>query len=106
MRIDQTAAIITGGASGLGEATARHLRDMGAQVTLLDRDADRGEQVAAGAGENGRPPAVVRVHYAATACSTFALLIAERRAASLMRRSRKITAAQIIMIGSAAGRWS
>lgn len=50
MRIDQTAAIITGGASGLGEATARHLRDMGAQVTLLDRDADRGEQVAAEIG--------------------------------------------------------
>ena len=46
MRIADTAAIITGGASGLGEATARHLRDMGAQVTLLDRDADRGTTVA------------------------------------------------------------
>ncbi len=46
MRIDQTAAIITGGASGLGEATARHFRDMGAEVTLLDRDAERGAQVA------------------------------------------------------------
>ena len=46
MRIDTTAAIITGGASGLGEATARHFRDMGAEVTLLDRDRDRGEAVA------------------------------------------------------------
>jgi NAD(P)-dependent dehydrogenase (short-subunit alcohol dehydrogenase family) len=46
MRIDQTAAIVTGGASGLGEATARHFREMGAQVTLLDRDATRGAQVA------------------------------------------------------------
>ncbi|MEM8774868.1 MAG: SDR family NAD(P)-dependent oxidoreductase [Pseudomonadota bacterium] len=46
MRIDETAAVITGAASGLGEATARHFREMGAQVTLLDRDAVRGSQVA------------------------------------------------------------
>ncbi|WP_457647906.1 SDR family NAD(P)-dependent oxidoreductase [Profundibacter sp.] len=46
MQIDQTAAIITGGASGLGEATARSLRDAGAQVVILDRDAERGMAVA------------------------------------------------------------
>lgn len=46
MRIEETAAIITGGASGLGEATARHFRQMGAQVTLLDRDTERGPAVA------------------------------------------------------------
>ncbi|MBK45426.1 MAG: 3-hydroxyacyl-CoA dehydrogenase [Roseovarius sp.] len=46
MRITDTAAIITGGASGLGEATARHFRAQGAQVTLLDRDAPRGQAVA------------------------------------------------------------
>ena len=47
MRIQDTAAIITGGASGLGEATARLFRERGAQVTLLDRDSERGPQVAA-----------------------------------------------------------
>lgn len=46
MQIDQTAAIITGGASGLGEATARSLRDAGAQVVIFDRDAERGKLVA------------------------------------------------------------
>ena len=46
MRITDTAAIITGGASGLGEATARHFREKGAQVTLFDRDIDRGAAVA------------------------------------------------------------
>jgi len=46
MRIEDTAAIITGGASGLGEATARHFRAQGADVTILDRDADRGAAVA------------------------------------------------------------
>ncbi|SLN18397.1 Levodione reductase [Roseovarius gaetbuli] len=50
MRIQDTAAIITGGASGLGEATARHFADMGAKVTLLDRDAERGQSVAADIG--------------------------------------------------------
>ena len=50
MRIQDTAAIITGGASGLGEATARLFRERGAQVTLLDRDSERGPQVAAEIG--------------------------------------------------------
>lgn len=50
MRIEDTAAVITGGASGLGEATARHFRERGAQVTLLDRDATRGAAVAAEIG--------------------------------------------------------
>lgn len=46
MDLKQSAAIVTGGASGLGEATARHFASRGALVTLLDRDADRGAQVA------------------------------------------------------------
>ncbi|PKQ11794.1 MAG: 3-hydroxyacyl-CoA dehydrogenase [Alphaproteobacteria bacterium HGW-Alphaproteobacteria-1] len=50
MRITDTAAIITGGASGLGEATARHFRAQGAEVTLLDRDGARGAEVAAEIG--------------------------------------------------------
>lgn len=50
MRIEDTAAVITGGASGLGEATARHFRERGAKVTLLDRDTERGEAVAAEIG--------------------------------------------------------
>jgi NAD(P)-dependent dehydrogenase (short-subunit alcohol dehydrogenase family) len=36
------AAVITGGASGLGAAVATALRGHGAKVTLLDRDADKG----------------------------------------------------------------
>jgi len=46
MQLSTTKAIVTGGASGLGEATARYFATQGAQVTLLDRDADRGPQVA------------------------------------------------------------
>ncbi|MDX2484239.1 MAG: SDR family NAD(P)-dependent oxidoreductase [Pseudodonghicola sp.] len=46
MKLSNTAAVITGGASGLGEATARHFAANGAQVTLLDRDAERGPKIA------------------------------------------------------------
>ncbi|WP_147105678.1 SDR family NAD(P)-dependent oxidoreductase [Tateyamaria sp. syn59] len=46
MKLDTTMAVVTGGASGLGEATARHFAARGAQVTLLDRDSNRGQQVA------------------------------------------------------------
>ncbi|MFN3207956.1 MAG: SDR family NAD(P)-dependent oxidoreductase [Roseovarius sp.] len=50
MKITDTSAIVTGGASGLGEATARHFRTHGAKVTLLDRDAERGAAIAAEIG--------------------------------------------------------
>ena len=46
MQLNTTQAVVTGGASGLGEATARYFAAQGAQVTLLDRDANRGSAVA------------------------------------------------------------
>jgi NAD(P)-dependent dehydrogenase (short-subunit alcohol dehydrogenase family) len=47
MKLDSSmAAIVTGGASGLGEATARMLRQAGAKVAILDMQADRGKAVA------------------------------------------------------------
>jgi NAD(P)-dependent dehydrogenase (short-subunit alcohol dehydrogenase family) len=51
MRIGaETPAVVTGAASGLGEATARALAAAGAPVALLDRDAARGTAVAAEIG--------------------------------------------------------
>jgi len=46
MHIDGTAALVSGGASGLGEATARRLVANGAACTILDRNAERGEALA------------------------------------------------------------
>jgi NAD(P)-dependent dehydrogenase (short-subunit alcohol dehydrogenase family) len=40
------AAVVTGGASGLGEATARRLANAGAKVAIFDMNAERGEAVA------------------------------------------------------------
>jgi len=51
MEIRGSVAVVTGGASGLGEATASRLHGEGARVVLLDVNAERGEQVAGGLGE-------------------------------------------------------
>lgn len=50
MRIEETKAIVTGGASGLGAATVRALRAGGAQVCILDRDGERGATLAQDTG--------------------------------------------------------
>ena len=46
MEVKGAAAVVTGAASGLGEATARELARRGAKVAVFDRDVQRGEQVA------------------------------------------------------------
>jgi NAD(P)-dependent dehydrogenase (short-subunit alcohol dehydrogenase family) len=47
MKIDSSiSAVITGGASGLGAATARKLASMGAKVALFDLNAEKGEALA------------------------------------------------------------
>jgi len=43
-------AIVTGGASGIGAASARALAERGARVAVLDLDADRGRAVSASIG--------------------------------------------------------
>ena len=51
MRIGaDTPAIVTGGASGLGEACLRAFRERGAPVAVLDLDRERGEAVATETG--------------------------------------------------------
>lgn len=46
MEIKGAAAIVTGGASGLGKATAKMLAEKGARVTIFDMNAEAGEAAA------------------------------------------------------------
>ncbi len=46
MDIEGLGAVVTGGASGLGEATARTLASSGAHVTVFDLNAERGAKLA------------------------------------------------------------
>lgn len=50
MNIEGSAAIVTGGASGLGGATAERLAGLGAKVTIFDMNAELGEQHAKAIG--------------------------------------------------------
>lgn len=51
MKIEGKVAIITGGASGLGEATARALVAAGANVAIWDRNEEQGKAVAESLGD-------------------------------------------------------
>lgn len=46
MNLNGMAAVVTGGASGLGEATARELASAGAKVAILDLNEDLGQKMA------------------------------------------------------------
>ena len=54
MNMQNTIALITGGASGLGAGTATRFIEAGAHVLILDRDADKGARLAAELGERAR----------------------------------------------------
>jgi NAD(P)-dependent dehydrogenase (short-subunit alcohol dehydrogenase family) len=52
MDLQNTVALVTGGASGLGRATTERLLAAGAQVVMVDLNAEVGEQVAAELGDS------------------------------------------------------
>jgi NAD(P)-dependent dehydrogenase (short-subunit alcohol dehydrogenase family) len=50
VKLDGIGAVVTGGGSGLGEATARRLAQCGARVAILDLGRSKGAEVAASIG--------------------------------------------------------
>src|SRR5438270_292754 len=51
MNLDGRAAIVTGGAGGLGSATVRHLVDVGMRVVVFDWNGDAAAELANGAAK-------------------------------------------------------
>ncbi|MDH3200882.1 MAG: 3-hydroxyacyl-CoA dehydrogenase [Myxococcales bacterium] len=51
MRIDGSVAVVTGGASGLGEATVRQWVSKGGRAVIVDLNTERGEKLAAELGD-------------------------------------------------------
>lgn len=70
MQLDGQAAIVTGGASGLGEATARYLAAQGCDVTILDFSGDRARAIAAEIGGYSQQCDVTNAEHAATAVTS------------------------------------
>ena len=54
MNVQQATALVTGGASGLGEATVRMLNQQGANVVIVDLNEDRGNALAEELGDTVR----------------------------------------------------
>ena len=50
MQLENKGALVAGGASGLGEATARALASAGASVVIADLNAEKGEALVAELG--------------------------------------------------------
>ena len=53
MKIAEARAVVTGGASGLGHAVAKHIVNAGGRVTLLDVQEGSGIAAAAALGNTG-----------------------------------------------------
>ena len=52
MIVKNSVAVVTGGASGLGEACVRNLNKLGAKIAIFDFVAERGEKIAAELGKD------------------------------------------------------
>ncbi len=94
MQIKDSAAIVTGGASGMGEAVARWLRDAGARVAILDRNE---EQAAAAADKIGVLAIGCDVRDAADTEAAFEAAAAAHGAARILVSCAGIAPAQRIV---------
>jgi NAD(P)-dependent dehydrogenase (short-subunit alcohol dehydrogenase family) len=72
MDLTDASALVTGGASGLGLATARRLAAAGAAVTILDLPSSAGEEIAAELGGSFAPADVTDPEQVAAAVATAA----------------------------------
>jgi NAD(P)-dependent dehydrogenase (short-subunit alcohol dehydrogenase family) len=83
VNIDGAVALITGGASGLGHATAQALHDRGARVVLLDLPSSNGDLAARniGTGANFTPADVTSTDDVASAID-FACALGDLRVSS------------------------
>lgn len=71
-RVEGKLALVTGGAAGIGRATARTLAREGAEVVIADIDLDRAKQAADEIGD-----AATALHFDATDAGSIAALVAE-----------------------------
>ncbi|HJW56647.1 MAG TPA: SDR family NAD(P)-dependent oxidoreductase [Burkholderiaceae bacterium] len=76
MQIQDSTFIITGGASGLGEATARHFHHLGANVVIADIGVERGQSLAAALGSRA---AFARTDVSSESDATAAIELATSR---------------------------
>ncbi len=81
MNIQGKSALVTGGGSGLGEATARELARLGAKVAVLDVNLDNAQRVAADIGAQYGNDFAVSIHCDVTSPESMQAAIEQAAAA-------------------------
>ena len=98
--LDGTVALVTGASSGIGEATARSLAELGAAVSLAARRKERLEQLAAEIASKGGRAVVVETDVTDPAQAAAAV---ERTVAELGRLDTVINNAGVMLLGPISG---
>jgi NADP-dependent 3-hydroxy acid dehydrogenase YdfG len=99
-RLNGTVALITGASSGIGEATALELAELGAAVALVARRAERLESLAAKIGESGGRALVLP---ADITDEGQAREVVERTVAELGRLDTLVNNAGVMLLGPVVG---
>ena len=79
MLLANTVSVVTGGASGIGRATAELFARQGSRVVIADRDGARAERVASGIDEAGGTAMAVEADVATEQGVGIALRAVEQR---------------------------
>ena len=95
-RLTGTVALVTGASSGIGEATARHLAELGAAVSLVARRTDRIEALAADIRAEGGTALVITCDVTDPSQATSAV---ERTVDELGRLDTVVNNAGVMLLG-------
>jgi NADP-dependent 3-hydroxy acid dehydrogenase YdfG len=98
--LEGTVALVTGGSSGIGEATARSLASAGASVAIVARRADRLEQLAGEIRDAGGTALVVEADVSSQEQASGAV---ERTVSELGRLDTLINNAGVMLLGPIIG---
>ncbi|MBW2268074.1 MAG: SDR family oxidoreductase [Deltaproteobacteria bacterium] len=106
-RLSGKVALVTGGASGIGEATVKALAAEGAAVAVLDRDAPGAERVVSEVERAGGAAAAVWVDLADTASipAAVAKVLAEQRRIDILVNAAGVVGEGDTLLGLSEENW-
>ena len=105
LRFDDKVAVITGGATGIGAATAGLLVDLGAAVAILDRNEDLGAKTADSLRQTGGRAQFIACDVT-NESSVESAIGTVARSKTTRSRKRRLLRAMAFVPGSMSSTWS